>query len=387
VAIKKRTALGRFAHESASFSKLTAGKPLAVYMGDDSRGEYIYKFVSAATWDVADANPGNRIATGDKYLDSGKLYVAKFNADGTGAWLELNVGAAAIAGYAGYTFADQADVLVNARLAADALGATRMDRPEWCAVHPSSGEIYYTLTNNRDRSIDTVDAANPRTYDDARTDGKTNDLGSDGIANVNGHILRMAEVGGETAAIGFTWDVYLFGAQSDADATKINLSALTADQDFSSPDGLWFSQNTGLCWIQTDDGSYTDATNCMMLAAVPGKVGDGVSTTLSYTKADGSTVAVKTYVGKKPAADTLKRFLVGPVDCEITGCTETPDGQTLFMNIQHPGETITSAKVADPANYLSHWPGNAGYGAGGAVARPRSATLAIVKTGGGRIGT
>ncbi|MBX3606288.1 MAG: PhoX family phosphatase [Piscinibacter sp.] len=389
-AVKKRTALGRFAHESAAFGKQVAGKPLAIYMGDDSRGEYIYKFVSTASWASADASPANRIATGDKYLDAGKLFVAKFNADGSGNWIELDIANAAIAGYAGYTFADQADVLVNARLAADAVGATKMDRPEWCAVHPGTGEIYYSLTNNSNRKVEpsggsqfALDAANPRAYSDSYAGGAA---GSPG--NINGHIIRMAETGGESAATTFAWDVYLFGAQSDADATKINLSALTADQDFSSPDGLWFSKNTGLCWIQTDDGAYTDVTNCMMLAGVPGQVGDGAKVTLSYTKTDLSTLTIDTYVGKAPTADTLRRFLVGPVDCELTGCTETPDGKTLFVNIQHPGEVLAAvADIADPAKYPSHWPGNAGYGAGGATARPRSATLAITKNDGGRIGT
>jgi uncharacterized protein len=386
-AVKKRTALGRFAHESAAYGKVIAGKPLAVYMGDDSRGEYIYKYVSNTNWSAADATPSDRIATGDKYLDDGKLYVAKFNADGTGQWIELAHANPVISGYATYTFADQSDVLINARLAADALGATKMDRPEWCAVHPITGEIYYTLTNNSNRVVNpasgrqVVDSANPRTYADAK--GSANQSG-----NVNGHIIRMREAGGEPAAATFTWDVYLFGAQSDADGSTVNLSALTADQDFSSPDGLWFSRNTGLCWIQTDDGAYTDVTNCMMLAGVPGQVGDGAKTTLSYTKTDGSTLTVDTYVGKKPVADTLKRFLVGPVDCELTGCTETPDGKTLFANIQHPGEVLpTVADIATPANYPSHWPGNAGYGAGGATARPRSATIAITKNDGGRIGT
>jgi uncharacterized protein len=388
-AIKKRTALGRFAHESAAFGKVTAGKPLAVYQGDDSRGEYIYKFVSTAVWDAADATPANRIATGDKYLDAGKLFVAKFNADGTGTWIELAIGNALIAAYATYAFADQADVLVNARLAADAVGATKMDRPEWCAVHPSTGEIYYTLTNNSNRKLEPaagqfgLDAANPRAYSDSFAGGVAGAPG-----NINGHIIRMAEAGGEGAATSFTWDVYLFGAQSDADAGKVNLSSLTADQDFSSPDGLWFSRATGLCWIQTDDGAYTDTTNCMMLLGVPGKVGDGVKTTLSYTTAAGGTVNVDTYVGKKPTATTLRRFLVGPVDCELTGCTETPDGKTVFANIQHPGETLAAvADVTDPSKYLSHWPGNAGYGAGGATARPRSATLAITKNDGGLIGS
>jgi secreted PhoX family phosphatase len=387
-AVKKRSALGRFAKESADFGKIVAGKPLAIYMGDDARGEYIYKFVSSTNWDASEASATNRIATGDKYLDAGKLHVAKFNADGTGQWIELSITNPTISGYATYLFADQADVLVNTRLAADAVGATKMDRPEWCAVHPTTGDIYYTLTNNSNRKVEptgaqnALDAANPRAYSDSFAGVE----GSPG--NINGHIIRIAEVGGENAATTFTWDVYLFGAQSDADPGKfINLSALTADQDFSSPDGLWFSKATGLCWIQTDDGSYTDVTNCMMLAGVPGKVGDGVKTTLNYTRANGTTLAVDTYVGKKPAADTLRRFLVGPADCEITGITETPDGKTIFVNIQHPGETISAANVADPSKYVSHWPGNAGYGAGGATARPRSATIVITKNDGGRIGS
>ncbi|MDP2001148.1 MAG: PhoX family phosphatase [Rhodoferax sp.] len=379
---KKRSALGRFAHESASFSAPVAGKPLAVYMGDDSRGEYIYKFVSAANWDAADASPANVIATGDKYLDSGKLYVAKFNNDGSGQWVELSISNAVIAAYAGYAFADQADVCVNARLAADAVGATKMDRPEWCGVNPANGEIYFTLTNNSNRRAEPAsgqnapDAANPRAYTDLK--GTTVQAG-----NPNGHILRVKEATAGSAATSFTWDIYAFGAQSDADASKVNLSNLTSDQDFSSPDGLVFSPATGVMWIQTDDGAYTDVTNCMMLAAVPGQVGDGAKKTLSYTRADGTTLAVDTFVGKAPGTQ-LKRFLVGPKACEITGLTETPDGKAIFVNIQHPGETTAMADVADPTKYTSQWPSNAGYGAG---KRPRSATIVITKNDGGKIGT
>ncbi|MEO5672821.1 MAG: PhoX family phosphatase [Ramlibacter sp.] len=385
-AARKRTGAGRFAHESAAFGKLAAGKPLAVYMGDDSRNEYIYKFVSSANWDPADANPANRITTGDQYLDSGKLLVAKFNADGTGQWIELTVANASISGYAGYAFADQSDVLVNARIAADAVGATKMDRPEWCAVHPVTGEIYYTLTNNSNRKVEpsnatqaAVDAANPRSYTDAPSAA-----GAPG--NVNGHIVRMKEANGDSAGTAFTWDIYLFGAEAGADVSKINLSSLTGDQDFSSPDGLWFSPKTGLCFIQTDDGAYTDVTNCMMLVGKPGTVGDGAVTTLTYTKADGSTLALQTRIGAKPTPDTLRRLLVGPKDCEITGICETPDGRAIFVNIQHPGESITKANIGSPDKYLSHWPGNAGYGAGGASARPRSATLVITRNDGGLIG-
>ena len=384
-AIRKRTALGRFAHEMGVFGRLVDGRPVAVYMGDDSRGEYIYKFVSSANWSNADASPSNRITTGDKYLDSGKLYVAKYNADGTGTWIELNIASAAIAGYAPYRFADQADVLVNARLAADAVGATKMDRPEWCAVHPVTGEIYFTLTNNSNRKVEpasaaqqAVDAANPRSYTDAPTAATS-------PGNVNGHIFRMREAGSENHATSFTWDIYLFGAEAGMDPAKINLSGLTHDNDFSSPDGLWFSQKTGLIFIQTDDGAYTDATNCMMLVGKPGQVGDGATQIINYTKGDGSTLAVQTRVGARPTTAVLRRFLVGPRDCEITGIAETPDGRALFVNIQHPGEAISRANIADPSQYLSHWPGNAGYGAGGANARPRSATIVVTRQDGGLI--
>ncbi|GAB4478408.1 MAG: PhoX family phosphatase [Burkholderiaceae bacterium] len=377
--IKKRTALGRMAHESAAV-RAEAGRKLAVYMGDDARNEYIYKFVSTQNWDPADANAANRIAVGDKYLDSGTLYAAKFNADGTGEWVALSLANPAVASYATYTFADQGDVMIHARIAADAAGATKMDRPEWGNLNPANGELYITLTNNSNRRLNPTgaqlapDAANPRAYSDVR--GGTTVLSG----NVNGHILRMKDA--DPAATTFTWDIFLFGAESDASPTLVNLSGLTDDQDFSSPDGLVFTKSTGLCWIQTDDGALVDETNCMMLAAIPGQLGDGTTVALNY----GSTT-VTTRMGKKPTATTLKRFLVGPKDQEITGLCETPDGKVLFVNVQHPGEDTAPADIADPTRYTSHWPGNAGYGAGGANARPRSATVMITKNDGGRIGT
>ncbi|GAA5171549.1 PhoX family phosphatase [Viridibacterium curvum] len=377
---KKRTALGRFAHESAAFGKVAAGQPLTVYMGDDARNEYIYKFVSNANWNPADANAADRLAVGAKYLDDGKLFVARFNADGTGEWLELNTSNPALAGYSAYRFANQADICINTRIAGDAAGATKMDRPEWCAVHPVTGEVYYTLTNNNNRSVNpsgtsqlAPDSANPRAYTDVK------DTATLQSGNPNGHILRIRDDGNNR----LSWDVYLFGAEAGA-PRSINLSGLTPDQDFSSPDGIAFSQATGICWIQTDDSAYTDVSNCMLLAATPGKVGDGEKKTLSYKKADGSTLSVDTFVGAQATDKTLKRFLVGPVDCEITGLCETPDGKALFINIQHPGETTSPANIADPAKYTSQWPANAGYGPG---KRPRSATIVITKKDGGRIGS
>jgi secreted PhoX family phosphatase len=359
---RKRTAMGRMAHEAAAYGAPVVGQPIVFYMGDDSRGEYIYKFVSNALWAAADASGG--IASGDKYLNAGTLYAAKFNADGTGEWLPLTLGNAAIAGYSIYAFADHADICINTRLAADAVGATKMDRPEWTAVNPNNGDIYCTLTNNNaaNRTPANADAPNPRAY------------GSGG--NPNGHIIRMRETGYLGSATTFAWDIYLFGSPSAADTTNVNLSGLTGDNDFSSPDGIWFDQR-GICWIQTDDGAYTGTTNCMMLAAIPGSVGDGGTRTVTNT-VGAATGTVTTRMGLAPTSATLRRFLVGPRDCEITGIAMTPDNKTMFVNIQHPGESTSTAQML-AGTPVSTWPA-------GGTARPRSATVAITKDDGGTIG-
>ncbi len=368
---KKRTALGRFAHEGAWPARVVAGEPLVWYMGCDSRGEYIYKYVSTAVWDPDDAK--RPAIAGNKYLNDGKLYVARFNADGSGDWLELKFGTNGIdAHHAPYAFANQADVLIHARLAADAVGATKMDRPEWGAVNPRNGEVYMTLTYNPSRDIDKTDAANPRFYNDPK-DGKAQK------GNANGHIIRWAEQGDKASAPHFRWDVFLFAARESADRHNVNLSGLRSGNDFSSPDGLWFARN-GLLWIETDDHAYTDASNCMLLAAIPGTVGDGASKTIVNRDGDKER-SVTTYVGSPATDDLLRRFLVGPVDCEITGLTESPDGRALFVNIQHPGETTNGKDfdISTPATWLSHWPA-------GGQSRPRSATIVITRDNGGRIG-
>ena len=376
--VRKRTAMGRFAHESVSFAKAVAGQPIVAYMGDDARNEYMYKFVSTAKWDVADATPKNRMAAGDKYLDKGTLFVASFKDDGTGQWLELSMNNPVVAANPDFEFKSDADIAIFTRLAADAVSATKMDRPEWGGVNPRTGELFMTLTNNSNRSVDGasgVDAANPRYYTDMK--GAKENKG-----NVHGHIIRVAHKRPTDTA--FQWDIYLFGSEADADQSTINLSNLTDENDLSAPDGLVFSAATGLCWIRTDDGAYTDKSNCMMLAAIPGKVGDGNKKTLRYKRPDGSEKRVDTYIGKTQSPDSLKRFLVGPVDCEITGLCETPDGKALFINIQHPGENTPMTEIGNPAKYTSQWPGNAGYGAG---QRPRSATIVITKKDGGAIGS
>jgi uncharacterized protein len=369
---RKRTALGRFGHEGAELGPVKAGEPIVFYMGDDSRNEYIYKFVSAHPWDPRDAGGGFK--AGDKYLDAGSLYVAKFLPDGSGQWLELSFGKNGIDGANPlYSFTDAADMLVNLRFAADWVGATRMDRPEWAAVNPSNGEVYVTLTNNAaaQRPITAVDAANPRFYNDKRATGQ------DQKGNPNGHVIRFVEGGGYADALSFEWDVYLFGARSSADPANVNLSGLTAGNDFSSPDGLWFSRaKPGLLWLETDDGAYTDTTNCMLLAALPGKTGDGAPR--SITNVDGAASStVTTYVGTAGGEQRLRRFMVGPRECEITGIAETPDGKALFINIQHPGES--SAPNYATGEFGSHWPD-------GGVSRPRSATIVITRDDGGPIG-
>jgi secreted PhoX family phosphatase len=257
-----------------------------------------------------------------------------------------------------------------------------MDRPEWGGVNPVNGEVYMTLTNNSQRGSSTgqpLDPANPRFYTD-----------SGGAGNVNGHIIRWRETDGEAAATTFTWDIYLFGAQANVDAggdiahyqANVNLSGLTDDNDFSSPDGLWFSKRSpGLLWIETDDGAYTDTTNCMLLAALPGELGDGgvkEVKNLAVPQNGNSDQMVTTRVGALPA-ENLKRFLVGPKGSEITGIVESPDGRAIFLNIQHPGEDTSAGAIANPAGYQSHWPANDGN------ARPRSATIVITRNDGGLI--
>ena len=380
---KKRTAMGRFAHEGAWVGPVTVGKPVVFYMGCDSVNEYIYKFVSTALWSASDVNAG--MAAGDKYLDDGKLYVARFDSDFSGQWLELsNLTGTQARGTETFTFGDSSDAYLNTRLAADKKGATPMDRPEWGAVNPVNGEVYMTLTKNAGRTVALTEPANPRSYMD--NPGQTT------TGNINGHIIRWREMGSNPAATSFTWDIYVFGAESDDLNNKnVNLSGLTADNFLSAPDGLWFSEKTGILYIQTDDGDFVKETDgkgstCMLLAAIPGTVGDG--SIVDVTNTLGSTTkTVKTNVGK---TGELKRLLTGPIDSEITGITETHDGKALFINIQHPGEDTTLANLATPN---SSWPytntgsGNPDSPTTAKSARPRSATIVLTRIDGGVIGT
>jgi hypothetical protein len=324
----KHTALGRFKHEGAAVT-LARDNRVVVYMGDDERFEYIYKFVSRRPF-----APGDRDANRG-LLEEGTLHVGRFDATGSGEWIPLTHGTHGLDAAAG--FPSQAEILVDTRAAADRVGATKMDRPEWIAVHPRTGEAYCTLTNNTQRGVNggtAPDAANPR------------------AANAFGHIVRWRDRGGDAAATGFDWDVFVLAGDPEH-PDSASRGTIKGDA-FGSPDGLWVDAR-GVLWIQTDvstsalnRGDYARLGNNMMLAA-------------------------------DPATGEVRRFLTGPRGCEITGVITPPDGRTMFVNIQHPGETPTER--SDPARptAVSAWPDGAG--------RPRSATIVIRKRDGGIIGS
>lgn len=327
---KKRTALGRFAHEGAWFAPAMPGRPIVVYMGDDSQNEYIYKFVTRERY-----RPG---ATNGDCLDEGTLYVARFNEDGSGDWLALDYSNAdfrAAAAAKKVSFESQADVLVNTRLAADVVGATKMDRPEWAAVHPVTGEVYFTLTNNASRTAANTNNANPRG------------------PNPYGHIIRWRELARRPEALRFSWELFaLAGPESDSailGGDSGAVPALNAANIFASPDGLWIDQ-FGTLWIQTDmSGSQLTSGpfgNNQMLVA-------------------------------DPDTGLIKRFLTSVVGCEVTGVVSTPNGRTLFTNIQHPGE---QGPLLPGSKWSSSWPD-------GGIARPRSAVVVVTKDDGGIVGT
>lgn len=328
----KRTALGRFKHEGATVALARDGR-VVVYMGDDERFEYVYKFVSRDRYLPGMSDTG-------ALLDHGTLYVARFDEDGKGRWLPLRHGEKFDKGTltAEQGFADQGEVVVRCRQAADIAGATKMDRPEWIAVHPKTGEVYVTLTNNVKRGTSEVpglNAANPRSE------------------NVFGHILRWREAQHDAAATRFEWDIFaLAGDPQHADESR--RGTIKGDA-YGSPDGLWFDPS-GQLWIQTDvstsvlnQGDYANLGNNQMLVA-----------------------DVKT--------GQTRRFLTGPKGCELTGITATPDGKALFVNIQHPGET--ASERSDPAapTAISGWP--ASQFANTVGGRPRSATLVITRQDG-----
>ena len=316
----KRTALGRFKHEGAWVQEARDGR-VVVYSGDDQTNEYIYRYVSALPWKKS-------FQKGKHPLDHGTLYVARFNDDGTGVWLPLTTDNPALAGWS------MADILINTRGAADALGATKMDRPEWIDTFPDQLTAIATLTNNSGRGSASapLDAANPRG------------------PNRYGHIIQWKYDRDWTEDY-FYWEHYALAGDP---ADPAHGSTIVGDK-YGSPDGLYVDP-AGLLWIQTDvsgstinSGSYAGFGNNQMLAS-------------------------------DPNTRETRRFLVGPNICEVTGVFMTPDRKTMFCGIQHPGEHPFTAN--DPANpkQFSSWPD------GDKGSRPRSAMIVITKDDGGEIG-
>ncbi len=320
----KRTHLGRFAHEGVVFAPAVQGRPVVCYSGDDSRFEYIYKFVSAKPYDRATAD--------GSLLDEGTLYAAKFNADGTGEWLALAPGRNGLTPAEG--FADLADILVNTRLAADKAGATKMDRPEWGAVDPKTGEVYFTLTNNTSRTEAQVDPVNPR------------------ARNQFGQIVRWTEEGGDHAAARFRWELFVIAGPASQSRT-LGGGSLGNDNLFACPDGIWFDADARL-WIQTDIGES------------------------EQNRGDLAVMGNNAMLAADPRTGEIRRFLTGPKGQEITGVITTPDQRTMFVNVQHPGAT-TSAEDFGAGRFVSNWPD-------GGTAMPRSATVVITRIDGGKIG-
>lgn len=284
----KRTALGRMRHEAASLA-VGPDQRCAWYLTDDEPFEYLYKFVARDAW-----KPAQRAANRD-LLDHGTLYVARFEAGGQGQWLPLVHGVGPLTAAAG--FADQGEVLIHARLAADLLEATRMDRGEGATVNPATREVFIACTNNTARGApgakEGANPANPRN------------------ANFFGHILRLREAGGDVAASRFEWGFFaLAGNPALADASGHGTFKGDA---FGSPDNL-FADARGLLWIQTDapvnQGPYAGMGNNQMLA------GD-------------------------PATGEVRRFMSAPKGAEVAGCVLTPDARTMFVNVQHPGDGST----------------------------------------------
>jgi hypothetical protein len=324
----KRTALGRAAHEGATVAVTRDGRAV-VYSGEDARFEYIYKFVTRDK-----IKPGG-FRENAELLDHGTLYVARFDTDGKGRWLPLVHGAGPLTAANG--FADQGEVLIKSRQASDLLGATRMDRPEWIAVD-REGWVYCTLTNNSIRGghqQPATDAANPRAN------------------NTMGHIIRWKD-DGDFDGTTFGWNHFVLAG--DPLNERAEAKGNVKGDAFACPDGLWVDAR-GVLWIQTD------------------------MSTSAMGKGDLARLGNNQMLAADPRTGEIRRFLVGPVGCEITGATATPDGRTMFINIQHPGESPSERSDAANPRRFSNWPDHRPDG------RPRSATVVIRKNDGGLIGT
>lgn len=334
----KRTALGRFTHEGAQVAVAPDGR-VVLYMGDDDDFEYLYKFVTSKPW-----NPTDRAANKD-LLDEGTLYTARFDADGKMTWLPLVQGQGPLTPENG--FHTQADVVLRTRMAADLLGATPMDAPEGFVPHPKTGRVYIAMTENEDRL--------PAGEGDA---GEQVNVANTRAPNPDGHILEITPPGApdapDHAATDYTWDAFILcGDPTDPASHALCHPETSANGWFTDPDNLSVDP-AGRLWVTTDgppDAGFNDA----LYAA--------------DTEGDGKALP--------------KLFYLPPVGSEVCSPAFTPDGKTMFLSIQHPGELRLedgedSTSVADAG---TNWPDFiAGQG-------PRPSLVVITKDDGGVVGS
>jgi uncharacterized protein len=317
---RKRTALGRFKHEGAESVVAPDGR-LVLYMGDDQRFEYVYKFVTAGRFDPGDRNVNRDL------LDDGTLYVARLYDDGTLEWLPLVHGTGPLTAANG--FHSQADVLIETRRAADLLGATPMDRPEDVEAQPGTHRVYVMLTNNSARMPDQVDAANPRPE------------------NYFGHVVEITEPGGDYTAVRSRWDLLILcGDPSRPEYGARWNPATSANGWFACPDNCAFDP-AGRLWIATDGNEVTGAADGLWAVVTDGDLrGAG------------------------------RAFFRAPVGAEVCGPCFAPDGATLFLAVQHPGEVPGATYETAP----TRWPDFE------SELPPRPAVVVIRRRDGGLVG-
>jgi hypothetical protein len=328
----KRTALGRFRHEGAEIIVNKDGR-VVVYSGDDAQFEFVYRFVSRDVYKPDDRAHNMRL------LSEGTLSVAQFDAAGVVTWLPLVHGEGPLTAANG--FQSQADVLIDARLAASLVGATPMDRPE--DVQPTAaGTVYVLMTNNNRLRPEQTNAANPR------------------AENLFGHIIEMVTPDGDHAAARYRWEILIkCGDPRVASVGALYNPATSENGWFGSPDNASIDSE-GRLWIATDQGSGWKNTG----------------------RADGL-YAIDTQGARRA---TSQLFFRGPVGAELCGPCFTPDGETLFLAVQHPGTDGVKdwapfgrmSTFADPA---TRWPDF------NPALPPRPSVLAITKRGGGKIGS
>jgi secreted PhoX family phosphatase len=343
---RKRTALGRMQHEGANTIVARSGQVVA-YMGDDDKFEYIYKFVTRDRFDAK--NP----AANRDLLDHGTLYTARFDADGTGEWLPLVQDAKGPLNPAA-GFANQGDVVIKARAAADILGATPMDRPEDIEPSPVSGRVYIACTKSQERGMPGVDDS----WSGRKVDTATN-AANPRPDNRSGHIIEIREARDDATATRFEWNVFLLAGNPTEGRFIVDARDLAAAVGPRDTYYAGYAERTGVSEVHCPDNLGIDPSGRLWI----------VTDTDSRSHPNNGCFVVPT---SGPERGLLRQLASGPTGCEVCGCEFTPDGRTLFLAIQHPGE---GGSLAQPR---SHWPDGDGLPA-------RASLLAVEREDGGTI--